>query len=347
MVTPCAYCSNPNTVLADRIVVYPAEPHTELKLLDLMPVLEAPFGRQDYGGLLLPTHFFCENHDRLSAELTMPQLMDTVIVDIEGTAPQPAEVGRARPLMTLVNELQSQWLVDLLDNDRLYSVGQPIVGRSGEAFAYEMLMRGVDSSANAVLPGPMLDAAATTALRARLDETARLTAVKTGAQIPGDGRIFINFLPSSVYDPQFSLDETFADINAIGVDPARLVFEMVETDKISDFEHLGRIIEQFRHEGFAIALDDFGTGFNNIETVIHLRPEFIKLDKMLVMDSVDDTMKTQFILETVSIAQLNGIKTIAEGIENQHTLDHIRKLGVDYFQGFHLGRPKPVGSGKI
>lgn len=340
---PCAFCGNAATAPAPNIVVYPAERHTASMLLGLAPGLDAPFGRQDYGGILLPTHFFCEHHERLRAELTPPQLTDTVIVDIAGTAPAPVEVARARPLLTLVNEIQGHWLVDLLDRGRLYSVGQPIVDRAGRPFAYEMLMRGMDLHGNAVLPGRMLEAAATTALRARLDQRAQLSAVKAGASIPGQRRIFVNFLPASVYDPRISLDVIFEAVRDLALDPARLVFEVVETDKITDFEHLGAIIGTFRREGFAIALDDFGTGFNNIETVIRLRPEFIKLDKLLVMDAVDDAMKSQFVLETVSIAQLNGIKTIAEGVENQRTLDHIRKLGVDYFQGYHLGRPAPVG----
>jgi|GEM_PF-2481438 len=342
---PCAFCGTSTATLADRIVVYPAEQHTELKLLALSPDLAAPFGRQDYGGLLLPTHFFCENHGRLSAELTPPQLADTVVVDVAGTAPSPADVRRARSLSTLVNEIRGYWLVELLDHGRLYSVGQPILDRAGRPFAHELLMRGMDLHGNAVLPGRMLQAAATTSLRARLDRTASLAAVSAGARLPGQGRVFVNFLPSSVYDPKFSLENTFAAIRDVGIDPGRLVFEVVETDKVSDFEHLGAIIGQFRREGFAIALDDFGTGFNNIETVIRLRPEYIKLDKMLVMDAVDDEMKSQFVLETVSIAQLNGIKTIAEGVENQRTLEHIRRLGVDYFQGYHLGRPAPVGGG--
>lgn len=339
---PCAFCDSSDTALADRVVVYPAERHTELKLLGWSQSLKPPFGRQAYGGLLFPTHFFCENYGRLSAELTPPQLADTVIVDIAGTAPTPAEVRRARALLTLVNEIQGHWLVELLNHGRLYSVGQPIVDRAGQPFAHEMLMRGMDAHGNAVMPDRMLQAAATTLLRARLDQRAQLAAIKAGAQLPGKGRIFINFLPASIYDPRISLEETFAAIRDLNVDPSRVVFEVVETDKIANFEHLGAIIVKFRQEGFAIALDDFGTGFNNIETVIRLRPEYIKLDKLLVLDAVDDTMKSQFILETVSIAQLNGIKTIAEGIENEYTLEHIRKLGVDYFQGYHLGRPLPV-----
>lgn len=117
---------------------------------------------------------------------------------------------------------------------------------------------------------------------------------------------------------------------------------MVETDKIGDFNHLAAIIARYREEGFAIALDDFGTGFNNIETVIRLRPEYIKLDKVLITDSVQDRSKTQFILELASVAQMNGIKTIAKGIEDEKTLDHVRSLGVDFFQGYHLGRPSPI-----
>ena len=313
------------------------------RLFETLPTVGSPFGRTEYGALLFPTDLIRQHADLIAENLTTPQLNDSIGVDIDETAPGAADVGRAQPLIMILNGIKGEWLADLLNKKSLFCHAQPIVDRHGRVYGHEMLMRGRDDDGSTIFPDRMLKAAATPALRAKLDRAARVAAVGSGKALPVDTNIFINFLPSSVYDPQFCLETTFAAARHAEIDPGRLIFEVVETDKIGDFDHLASIIARYRQEGFSVALDDFGTGFNNIETVIRLRPEYIKLDKVLVTDSPNDGLKTQFILELASVAQLNGIKTIAEGIENQETLDHVRGLGVTLFQGYHLGRPAPVG----
>ena len=341
---PCSLCGGTAAGLRPRIAIYPPESHTADRLLDILSGFDRPYGRQDYGALLFPTDLVRDRNLDLSEGLSTPQLIDTIVVDIETDAPSPAEVGRARPLSALLDEIQGEWLVDLLNAGSLYCLAQPIMDRTGAVYGHEMLMRGTGVDGSMITPDRMLKAAATPELRAKLDRAARIAAVGSGTRIAGESNVFINFLPSSVYDPQFCLETTFKAARSAKIDPSRLIFEVVETDKIGDFDHLAAIIRRYREEGFAIALDDFGTGFNNIETVIRLHPEYIKLDKVLVMESAHDKLKTQFILELASVAQLNGIKTIAEGIEDQETLDHVRRLGVDLFQGYHLGRPGPVAA---
>ncbi|RVU36332.1 EAL domain-containing protein [Hwanghaeella grinnelliae] len=336
---PCSLCGGSAETLNPRVAVYPPENHTADRLLEILTSLERPFGHQEYGALLFPTELIRRHNSRLVEELSTPQLTDTIAVDITGDAPTPSEVRRTRSFGSLLDEIQGEWLVDLLNENGLYCLAQPIVDRDGSVFGHEMLMRGKGEGGAVITPYRMLRAASTPELRAKLDRAARIAAVHSGSGISTESNVFINFLPSSVYDPQFCLETTFSAARAAKIDPSRLVFEVVETDKISDFDHLAAIIARYREEGFAIALDDFGTGFNNIETVIRLRPEYIKLDKLLVTDSIHDKLKTQFIHDLASVAQMNGIKTIAEGIEDQETLDHVLNLGVDFFQGYHLGRP--------
>ena len=334
--------AEPRDALLPRVAIYPPESHTADRLLETVMDAGRPFGRQEYGALLFPTDSIRAHVGDLTKILSTPQLSDTVAVDIDGDAPTPADVRRARPLGSLLDEIQGEWLSDLLNKNALHCVAQPIMDRRGAVYGNEMLMRGTGNDGETITPDRLLKAAATPALKAKLDRAARIEAVESGTHTPDETNVFINFLPSSVYDPQFCLETTFAAARRAEIDPSRLIFEVVETDKIGDFDHLAAIIGRYRQEGFAIALDDFGTGFNNIETVIRLRPEYIKLDKVLVSDSTGDSLKTQFILELASVAQLNGIKTIAEGIEDQATLDHMRGLGVDLFQGYHLGRPAPI-----
>lgn len=341
----CSLCGGSAVALRPHVAIYPAESHTGNRLINILSGFEEPYGRQDYGALLFPTDFVRTHNALLSEELTAPQLSDTIVVDIEANAPTPADVRRARPLSTLLDEIQGEWLHELLNEERLKCFAQPLQDRNGAVIGHEMLMRGEGKDGSTIYPDRMLKAAATPELKAKLDRAARVAAVHSGTQLAPESNIFINFLPSSVYDPQYCLETTFAAARKTAIDPGRLIFEVVETDKIGDFDHLAAIIARYREEGFAIALDDFGTGFNNIETVIRLRPEYIKLDKLLIMDSLQDRLKTQFILEIASVAQMNGIKTIAEGIENKETLEHVRQLGVDFFQGYYLGRPAPIPQG--
>ena len=94
--------------------------------------------------------------------------------------------------------------------------------------------------------------------------------------------------------------------------------------------------------GCGLALDDFGTGYGGFSYLKRLPVDYLKIDIEFVRDLVTEPASRQVVEAVVSLARGFGIKTVAEGVEDAGTLELLEQLGVDYAQGYHLGRPRPA-----
>jgi len=343
---PCQFCEGSIREIASWIVFYPPEAHALAKILGTLRSTTDEPRSIDGFGLVAKTDTVRACLEELQSVLTPAEQDDTIVADIDSSEPRAADIARAKPLSTLLDELSGEWIRDYLKSPKLSAAAQMIVDRHGKPHGYEMLLRGRDDKGATIMPAAFFKAACTPQLRAQLDRAARITAVNDSVAGGLDGKIFINFLPTTIYDPDFCLRSTFHAMEKAGLSPDRVVFEVVETDRIDDYAHLQRIVTAYRGEGFQIALDDFGTGYNNLESLIRLTPDYVKLDKIVVGGSPDSALKTQLITEMAAVAKMNGIVTIAEGIETEETHDHVRDLGIDLFQGYHIGYPELAVSGK-
>ena len=113
----------------------------------------------------------------------------------------------------------------------------------------------------------------------KLDRLCRESALKTAATKKIAQKVFINFIPTSIYDPKFCLKSTEKWAKQLEFDPSQIVFEVVETEKVSDQNHLKKILEYYREKGFQIALDDVGEGYSSLNMLIELEPDIIKVDR--------------------------------------------------------------------
>ncbi|WP_255437649.1 EAL domain-containing protein [Thalassobacillus sp. CUG 92003] len=145
----------------------------------------------------------------------------------------------------LYERLHEPMLTDVLQQGRFSSHLQPIVHMEQEAiFGYEALLRSEDHGIN---PGFLFSHAHRAGLHSYLDQQARRTAVKTKSELLYQGeKIFINFLPSTIYVPEFCLRHTFDVIENYQIAPEDLVFEVVETEKIADVRHLKNIFNVYK-----------------------------------------------------------------------------------------------------
>ena len=106
-----------------------------------------------------------------------------------------------------------------------------------------------------------------------------------------------------------------------------------------DLEHLRGIVNYYRAAGFRIALDDYGSGFNNLDTLLTLRPDFLKLDKALVEQVTVGQSQRDMVGMFATQCRNEGIATIGEGVEDEPTARTLHDLGVDLAQGYYFGRP--------
>jgi EAL domain-containing protein (putative c-di-GMP-specific phosphodiesterase class I) len=239
--------------------------------------------------------------------------------------------------------MRESWLNDVLANDRLQVHYQPLVQfPPGRIHGYECLIRGVDAAGNLISPGRLFEAAATLDRLCELDEKCRAAALRAAAAMARPNlNFFINFLPSAVVHTERFFASLQRELDAGGLNPRQIVFEVVETDRVHDHRHLIKTLAQLRKTGFQVALDDVGAGYSSLLSLCRLRPDYIKLDGELVRRAAFSTLEAKMIADLAETARQNGIMTVAEGIETEQQLRLVLDCGIRLTQGYIHARPEP------
>jgi len=279
--------------------------------------------------------------DKLAAVLTEPEQRDCRVVVTGGEPLTAAHIPSVLSVENYITTVHGAWLADILGEARLNFAFQPIVDINRRVYGHEALVRARTRDGDPISPARLFDAAGTPSLLATLDRQARLSAVAHMPAMPDGTRIFINFMPSTIYDPVYCLQSTASAVNDQGMDPASVVFEVVESDKTRDGEHLKAIVDFYRDHGYRVALDDFGTGHNNLSTLLEFRPNYIKVDKAITSRLSGDSTSRGMIGDLVRQAADQGTRVIAEGIETESDFAICVDLGVEFFQGFYFAKPAP------
>ncbi len=278
-------------------------------------------------------------------------LPDATVADVKGTffsgnlddpGSALAAFVRAEPLSSLKERAQHDWVRDALDDDWLFSLFHPIVqADSGIVFAYEALIRAKNPKTQEIIgAGPLINAAVKLNIEHVFDQRARQTAIRNAAmlQMP-QVRLFINFMPNTIYDPEICLRTTMETVDECGMQISDLVFEVVETEHIPDMKRLHKILDYYRSRGAGTAVDDMGAGYSSLEYLTALRPDYVKLDRDLVVRAEHKTSARQSLDLIIEQAKQLGIQVIAEGIETESQMQMCRSAGVDFMQGFLFGMP--------
>lgn len=246
-----------------------------------------------------------------------------------------------RDLGSLVAQVRGEWLSEMLRDERLTVHFQPIVSAAdpGEVFAYECLLRGVGEDGSVVGPGPMFEAARNAELLFNLDRAARMKAIEEAARHGVSETVFINFNPTSIYDPVYCLRSTMSAIEHSPFAPEDIVFEIVESDAVHDDEQLVKILNFYREAGFRVALDDLGAGYGSLARLARLRPDFVKLDIALVQGVDRDPYRAIIATKLLELARDLDVRVVAEGVETEAQYHWLLAHGTDYLQGYYFARP--------
>jgi SAM-dependent methyltransferase len=136
---------------------------------------------------------------------------------------------------------------------------------------------------------------------------------------------------------------TYTELQATGAEPTNLIFEITETAVMGDIEVGVQFTKALTDFGCGVSLDDFGTGFGSFNYLKRLFVQQLKIDIEFVRDLLTNEANQHLVRAIVSMAKAFNLQTVAEGVEDQETWDFLRVEGVDFGQGFHLGRPTPIG----
>lgn len=212
---------------------------------------------------------------------------------------------------------------------------------------YELLIRMRDERGQLVMPGEFFPAAERYNLADKLDCWVITRALDWLARqrhlLDSLYLCSINLSGQSINKEEV-LSLILREIDASGVPPGKLCFEITETVAIADLRQATRFITQLKEKGCMFALDDFGSGFSSFSYLKALPVDFVKIDGSFVRDIAIDSIDCAMVRSINEIGHVMGKKTIAEFVENSAVLDIIKSLGVDYAQGYGIGKPVPLDS---
>jgi len=228
----------------------------------------------------------------------------------------------------------------ITDDRGVYSVYQRIVRlRDGGTAGWEALSRPQNWPTDTDVEALFITAHRMG--RARdLDWRCRQRALWEAARI--DGPLFVNVNAAALFDPLHGVDQMLLLCQWAGRSPHSVVLELSERDGMPDLNRLQDVLAQYRAAGFRFALDDLGEGQTSFELVLAARPEFFKLARPMVQSAARDVVAHSAVRALVGFAHDIGSTVIAEGIEDEATLELCIELEIDHGQGWLFGRPQPA-----
>jgi PAS domain S-box-containing protein len=230
---------------------------------------------------------------------------------------------------------------EALAQDRFVLQGQPIINlasRQVEQAELLIRMRRTTGGTDLVPPGEFLPAAERFGFISVVDQWVIDQAIQHAA----DGhRVEVNLSARTISDVA-EVDRIEQAVLASGCPPENLIFEITETAVADHLDSARRFAARLRTLGCAFALDDFGVGHGTFTYLKHLAVDYLKIDLQFVRDLLDDDVNRQVVEAIIGVANQFEIKTVAEGIEDEATLEALLAMGVDFAQGYWIGRPAPL-----
>ena len=241
---------------------------------------------------------------------------------------------------------EAEMIRKALEEERFLLYGQPILDlKRNEVRQYELLLRlRTEEGGELLAPSAFLYAAERFGLIQEIDCWVARQAIALIAEYAAAGRklvLHLNLSGKSIGDPRVAAVTEKAIADA-GIDPASLIFELTETTAIGNIEVAKAFAHRLRARGCQLALDDFGAGFGSFYYLKTLPFSYFKIDGDFIRGVAASPMDQLVVEAIVGIARGMGKKTIAEFVADGETVRLLEKCGVDYAQGYHVGRPRPV-----
>ena len=244
-----------------------------------------------------------------------------------------------------------QWLQKLqsaLKENRFHLYHQIIVPAYGDDAtgpAMEVLVRLQDEGGNDIPPSEFVRAAERYRLMGLVDRwvvQTTLSALGRGAiPISAKRSVAINISGQTLGDLQF-LEFVVECLDSTGVTPSQVCFEITESAVVANLDHARRFVGVLHGMGCEFALDDFGSGVGSFSNLKNLQMDYLKIDGSFMRNLSRDSVNQAMVTAMIKLARTLNFKVIAEQVEDAAALDTARRMGVDYVQGYAVGRPQPL-----
>ena len=234
-------------------------------------------------------------------------------------------------------------LEDAIANDKFVLLYQPILTvKSNEISHFECLIRLQQADGSYLMPSEFVFRAEELGLIAKIDRIVLKKAVEQHLEFNRQGKkhkLSVNISKRSFEDLSIFTDFTEL-LNLPNVDPTQIIFEITDTSLLSSFQSSSVLMSRIKKLGCILALNDFGIEYPSIANLRNARVDYVKIDGSLIRQIDKNKDDRIFVKALIELAQAYGIKAVAEYVESESILEILKEFGIDYAQGYHIGRPE-------
>jgi len=227
-----------------------------------------------------------------------------------------------------------------INNLKIVSYFQPIINnKTQKVEKYESLVRLIGEDDEVLAPFFFLDVAKRGRYYSQITTIVLNNSFNTLKNIDTDITINLSALDIESEDTRKMI---FKLLEENSENASRVVVELLEDENIKKFDTIDTFIQDIKRLGVKIAIDDFGAGYSNFERLLCYQPDILKIDGCLIRDIETNDYSLSVVKTIVDFAKRQGIKTVAEFVENEQIFNILKDLGVDYSQGYYFGKPEPL-----
>ncbi len=230
----------------------------------------------------------------------------------------------------------SKKIKSALKEDRIIINQQPIYNnQTKEIEKHEVLVRALERDQSLVYPNQFLNVAKTSKQYLNITRVVIKKSFETFEALPFS--FSINITIEDILDAELQ-EYLFKNIKKYNVGK-KLIVEIVESEQIKEYGPVVAFIKRLKEYGGRLAIDDFGSGYSNFNHLLELDADYVKIDGAIISKICENNYSSEIVKSIVSFCKNMGIKTIAEFVSSKEILERVTELGVDYSQGYYIGKP--------
>jgi diguanylate cyclase (GGDEF)-like protein len=278
------------------------------------------------------------DHAQIEKELFL--IADSMMYRVKEEGKNGVKFPSKDNILSIVKEqkAKSALLVDAVSNNRIVPYFQPLQNvLTGEVEIHELLMR-IEIDGKVIPAYEFIEVAESMSMINRMDlmviENAFIKINKEQYQ----GILFINLSPKSLIVGNYAESITNL-IKKYNISKDNIVFEITERETVKNFSILEKFVLNLKLEGYKFAIDDFGSGFSSFHYIKKFPIDYLKIDGEFIININTDKQDRAFVNSILTLAKELNVKTVAEYVENEEIVVTLKEMGVDYLQGFHIGKP--------
>ncbi|TVT45551.1 MAG: bifunctional diguanylate cyclase/phosphodiesterase [Denitromonas halophila] len=271
---------------------------------------------------------------------------DTMMYRAKAEGKERVRLPTNADVMAVFRDLSEMGVAVLaaVDEKRITPYFQPIMGVASKRVAAVEVLSRIEINGEIVRADQFIEIAEKVGVIHRLDAIVIEAALAKVAETDYDGYLFFNLSPRALVLSEFTT--TLRNIVAAsGFPPERIVFEITERDTVKNLALMQRFLAELRAEGFKLAIDDFGSGFSSFHYLRNFSFDFLKIEGDFVANMLNNDRDQVFVRSITALARELDIEVIAEFVESAEILALLEEIGIEYAQGYLIGRPSAEAPG--